>query len=198
MASETDALTAKEARFVELYVLYNDVRKAAEEAGFAKTVATTKAYMWVSDGKAKPHVYAAVQAARAKLSERTGISQERVLAEYAKLGFADIRKAVRWKSNILTHQVDPDTGEAAGVYVSTVELIDSDKLDDDIAACVSEVGLSKTGDLKIKFHDKKGALDSIARHLGMFVDKTEVEVTVKHEDRLARIKAKLNGDHASQ
>ena len=163
-----DDLTPKEARFVELFVLYNDVRRAAEEAGFSKTVASTKAYMWVSDSKTKPHVYEAVQTARKKLSQRTEITQERILQEYARIGFSDVRKAVKWRSEILTEQVDPDTGEAAGVYKNTVALVDSAELDDDTALAISEVKMDSRGGLSIKLHDKKAALDSMAKHLGMF------------------------------
>ncbi len=57
-------------------------------------------------------------------------------------------------------------------------------MDDDTAAAVSEIAQTKEG-VRIKFHDKKGALVEIGRHLGMFTDKLEhggsvgLNVTVK-------------------
>ncbi|MNW55427.1 hypothetical protein D3C74_330850 [compost metagenome] len=43
---------------------------------------------------------------------------------------------------------------------------------------VAEIKQTKEG-ISLKLHDKKGALDSIARHLGMFVDNSKVEHTGK-------------------
>ena len=48
---------------------------------------------------------------------------------------------------------------------------------------------------KLKLADKKGSLDSIARHLGMFVDRSESLVKVlNHEESLEE----LDGSHDPQ
>jgi hypothetical protein len=67
---------------------------------------------------------------------------------------------------------------------------------------VEEISISETVDpagvlhrrTRLKLHDKKGALDSLARHLGMFVDRqvaeSSYEVRVKNmttEERLALV-----------
>jgi phage terminase small subunit len=57
-----------------------------------------------------------------------------------------------------------------------VVLIDSSELTEDEAALVSEVSETTTaagGSMKVKLHDKLGALEKIGKHLGMFVDKHE-------------------------
>ena len=41
---------------------------------------------------------------------------------------------------------------------------------------VCEISQNKDGQVKFKLHDKKGALDSLARHLGMFKDKLALDV----------------------
>jgi phage terminase small subunit len=111
-------------------------------------------------------------------ARRAEITVERVLREYARIGFADIRRAVQW------HALQSETGEEDedGVpstrTVNEVVLVDSDEIDRDTALAISEIAQTKDG-LKVKFHDKKGALDSIARHLGMFVDRSEVTQTVR-------------------
>ena len=43
---------------------------------------------------------------------------------------------------------------------------------------------------KYKIADKKGALDSVARHLGMFNDKLNLNVTDALADRLSRAKSR--------
>ena len=44
---------------------------------------------------------------------------------------------------------------------------------------------------KLKLSSSKAALDSIARHLGMFKDKVEVSVDETLAERIARAKARL-------
>ncbi len=97
-----------------------------------------------------------------KAVKDTGISIGRVLTELAKIGFADIRKAVKWGDGIA---VKDDRGEF--VVANGVSLIGSDEIDDQTAAAIAEVSQTKDG-LKVKFHDKRGALVDIGRHLGMF------------------------------
>ena len=46
---------------------------------------------------------------------------------------------------------------------------------------------------KLRFQDAKAALDSLARHLGMFKDKVEVSVDESLAERLARAKERLDG-----
>jgi phage terminase small subunit len=68
---------------------------------------------------------------------------------------------------------EPDGSQRLAV-TNEVQLVDSDRLDDETAAAVAEISQTAQGGLKIKLHDKKSALDSIGRHLGMFKDKTEL------------------------
>lgn len=166
-------LDSRERRFVEEYLVDLDPKRAAIAAGYSSSMAASKAYQWVSDGKAKPHVFAAVQTAMDRRSARTEITADRVLRELAKIGFADLRKAVIWRANV-TGMVEESDGSQRLAVTNEVQLIDSDKLDDETAAAISQIGQTAQGGLTIKFHDKKGALETIGKHLGMFTDKVEV------------------------
>src|SRR3546814_19526090 len=84
-------LDARERRFVEEYLIDLDPKRAAEAAGYRATVAASKAYQWVSNGKVKPHVFEAIRAATEKREKRTEITADRVLQEIAKLAFSDLR-----------------------------------------------------------------------------------------------------------
>lgn len=111
-----------------------------------------------------------------RLHQKFEVTKERIIAEYAKIGFADIRKTVSWQGEAITEEDNPDGGDVLvikNIYSNAVKLISSDEIDDDTAAAIAEVSQSAQGGLKIKFHDKKGALDSMAKHLGMFVEKHE-------------------------
>lgn len=79
------ALTPKQQRFVEEYLVDLNATQAAIRAGYSEKNA----------GKIGPEllgktgVSAAIQAAKRRLSERTEITAERILLELAKIGFAD-------------------------------------------------------------------------------------------------------------
>jgi phage terminase small subunit len=102
---------------------------------------------------------------RSAAADRAEITQERVLRELGKIGFADIRKAVKWGDGLAV--ADIETGEVR--IANGVALVGSEDIDDETAAAIAEISQTKEG-LKVKFHDKKGALVDIGRHLGMFKD----------------------------
>jgi phage terminase small subunit len=109
------------------------------------------------------NVKARIEELLGNAAEQVEITQAMVLRELAKIGFADIRKAVQWGGGVaVTHA---DSGEVT--IANGVSLVDSVEIDDDTAAAISEVAQTKEG-IRIKFHDKKGALVDIGKHLGMF------------------------------
>jgi phage terminase small subunit len=108
--------------------------------------------------------------------EKLAISKERVLAELAKIGFSDIRKAIKWNGVVQTETDNPAGGDVLvirNIVSNSVTLIDSADLDDDTAAAISQISQNATGGITLKMHDKKGALVDIGRHLGMFIDRLE-------------------------
>ena len=110
-------------------------------------------------------------------AEKVGVTVERVIAELAKIGFSDIRKAVRWKSARITEQDNPDGGDVLvikTIVTNLVELVGSEEIDDATAGAIAEVSQNTTGGVKIRFHDKRAALVDLGKHLGMFKDKVEV------------------------
>ena len=102
----------------------------------------------------KPEISAAIQPDRdeiAERAERLGVTPERVLQEYARIAFADLRRFADW-------------GPDGVVLKSTGALSAAD------TAAISEITTSGagSGNYRVKLYDKKAALDAIARHLGMF------------------------------
>lgn len=116
------------------------------------------------------------QKATERAIEKLSITKERVLAELAKIGFSDIRKAIKWHGQLETEEDNPDGGDVLvirNIVSNHVQLVSSEDLDDDTAAAIAEVSQNATGGIKIKMYDKKGALVDIGKHLGMFVEKHE-------------------------
>lgn len=144
-------LTPKQARFVEEYLIDLNASQAAIRAGYSAKNANVEGARLLANAS----IAAAVAEAQQARSERTQITQDRVLKEYARLAFSDMRNLMAW--------------DASGLSLKT-----SADLTEDVAACVAEVTQTVTkegGSMKLKVHDKKGALDSVAKHLGMFVER---------------------------
>ncbi len=93
---------------------------------------------------------------------RAQVSADRVLAELARIGFADITQAV--------------TIERGKVLVS-----DTNDIPPDIRAAMSEISQGRDG-IKIKMHDKRAALESLGKHLGLWKDAGDVNLTVSLVD----------------
>ena len=82
---------------------------------------------------------------------RLGITPERVLEEYARIAFADLRHFIEWGAD------------------GRLVVKDSGKLTPAESAAVAEIVAGAAGGgTRVKLYDKKAALDAIARHLGMF------------------------------
>lgn len=157
------ALTAKQQRFVDEYLIDLNATQAAIRAGYSKKTAQVQSARLLSNVMVSQYL----AKRRNDLQGRVEISQDMVLRELAKIGFSDIRKVVRW-GETMVRMVDGEEGEAEGmVPYHGLALIDSTEIDDNTAGAIAEVSQGKDG-LKVKLHDKKGALVDIGRHLGMF------------------------------
>lgn len=146
-------LTAKQQRFVDEYLIDLNGTQAAIRAGYSAPTAQEQSSRLLSNVM----VQNAISERQEALKEKTGITQERVVQEYAKLAFLDIRKAFR----------------ADGKPKPILEL------DDDTAAAVAAFELQEDGQLRVKLSDKVKALDSLAKHLGMFTEKHEVKGSIE-------------------
>lgn len=124
-----------------------------------------------------PKILLRIDDLRNRAATRAEISVGRVLAEYGKLAFLDIRKAFN------------ETGDLKPIS----------EMDDATAAAVSGLEFEEVFEMqgsgadrervhvgrihKLKLTDKRGALDSIAKHLGMFAKSADGDdlnqVTVK-------------------
>ncbi|MGN7901463.1 terminase small subunit [Pseudomonas sp. 22373] len=157
------ALTAKQQRFVDEYLIDLNATQAAIRAGFSAKTARQAGNRLLTN----VDIQQAIQAGMEARSGRVAITQDMVLRELAKIGFSDIRKVVRW-GETMVRMVDGEEECAEDmVPYHGLALIDSSEIDDDTAGAIAEVSQGKEG-LKVKLHDKKGALVDIGRHLGMF------------------------------
>ncbi len=143
-------MNSKQQKFVYEYLVDLNGTQAAIRAGYPAKTAHVQGSRLLRNAKVADAIALAQQAR----SARTFITPDRTLQELAILGFSDLTDFVEWDGK-------------------TVTLKNSADLDTVKRRAIAEISQTKDG-VRIKLHDKKGALDSIARHLGMFNDKTTV------------------------
>ena len=162
-------LTSKQKMFVKEYLVDLNATQAALRAGYSEKTA----YRTGADNLKKPQIQEAIQQAMQKREQRTEITADKVLEEYAKLGFSDVSDYLE----VVTERVLVDRtaeGEPISEIKQFVFMKNTADIPPEKLAAISEVKQHKDGSISFKLHDKRGALDSIARHLGMFVEKKEI------------------------
>lgn len=128
---------------------------------------------------ARPHIAARVDQIRRETYKSMEITPGKIIREYGKIAFFDIRKLLDKNGNIKPiHELDDDTAASvAGIEfdvtkTKTKHNIYSDENDEeDIGSVDAETVTTTTA--KLKLADKTKALDSLSKVLGMHVDKIE-------------------------
>ncbi len=120
------------------------------------------------------------------LEEKSGVTQQRIIEELAKIAFADIRKAYDKNGNLRPIQdLDDDT---AGAIIGVESFEEYEGRGDDR----EYIGDTK----KVKMADKIRAAELLGKHLGMFKEKIEIskssEDTIKEIDEYIKRKVDAN------
>lgn len=150
------ALTDKQERFVQEYLVDLNATQAAIRAGYSEHTARSQGQRLLT----KVDIQAAIQARQAELREKTEITQERVLDELSAIAFA-----VGTDYSIIN-----EDGEVE--YTPTAELTERQRK----AVAIAQTGRNGT---EIKMHDKVRALELLGKHLGIFTERVEHEGEIK-------------------
>lgn len=155
------ALTPKQKLFVDEYLIDLNATQAAIRAGYSPNNADKIG----SELLGKTRVSDAISKAMAERSRRTGINQDRILMELAKIALVNPANVVDFdEATILDSALPEDLAAVASVKVKRFPTKEGE-------------GVER----EIKFYDKTKALDLAGRHLGMFKDKLEVSGTLETE-----------------
>lgn len=145
--------SAKQDRFVDEYLIDLNAKRAAIRAGYKPDNADVIGYQLLQ----KTSVKNAIEKAMAERSRRTGINQDRVLLELAKIAFVNIADVVDLdNARVRTGATDEDLACIQSVKIRP-----------------NEYGTER----EIKMYDKKASLELLGRHLGMFKDNIKLDVT---------------------
>lgn len=99
------------------------------------------------------------------------VDAKEVLRELKRIGFADIKDYLSFRTEKQLVGIDKDTGEEVFDYGQIIHILNSDEVDGRV---IQEVSISAKGVFTFKLYDKMAALDKLGKHLGMFTDKVEV------------------------
>lgn len=150
-------MTKKQNRFIEEYLIDLNATQAAIRAGYSIECAREIGY----ENMTKPDIQKAIAKAMAERSKRTGVNQDRIVLELAKLALVNMADIVDKKGEI------KDTATADDL--SCIESIKYKHSDTDSGSSVER---------EVKIGSKIKALELLGKHLGMWNDKVDVNVAV--------------------
>lgn len=146
-------LTAKQKKFVEEYLIDLNATQAAIRAGYSPNTAQEQSSRLLSNVMVKNEI----DKAMAERVRRTGINQDRVLRELAKIAFVNPNDVINFRDATVKMTSEENLAAIASIKVKKIP---------------GEYG--DATEREVKLYDKLRALDLLGRHLGMFKDKIEI------------------------
>jgi phage terminase small subunit len=154
------ALTLRRAAFVAEFIRTFNARRSAIAAGYSERGAQAQGSYLLTN----PKVIADIEAARAKLIEKIQVTSERMLSELAGIAFFDPADVFNPDGTLMAlSEMPPQARRAiAGIEVETLFSGTGDNR--------QQIGLLR----KIRLVPKLQALEMLARHLGLFIERHEI------------------------
>jgi phage terminase small subunit len=149
------ALTEKQKQFVEEYLIDLNATQAAIRAGYSAKTADQQGSRMLTNVK----VQQAIAERMAERSKRTGVNQDRVVLELAKIAFVKMTDIVDSNGKIRDDATEDD--------LSCIEGIKYKHSDTDTGYSVER---------EVKIGSKLKALELLGKHLGMWNDKLDVNI----------------------
>ena len=171
-------LTAKQQLFCDEYLIDLNATQAAIRAGYSEKTAMEQASRLLRNVKVQKYI----DKRRFDRMQRTEFDQDKVIKELAMIAFSnatDYTKVVE-KQVIITNEagvrIPLTDSEGKPVMYRTVEPVLTEDLTDEQKRALSMVVHGKNG-LEIKSCDKLKALELLGKHLGLFTDRVEMDIT---------------------
>lgn len=167
-------LTEKQKKFVEEYLIDLNATQAAIRAGFSAKTANEQGSRML----ANVSIRTCIDEEIAARSKRTGVNQDRVIRELARIAFVNANDVINIEEATLKEDAtEDDTATIASVKVKTIPTKDGE-------------GVER----EIRLADKLKALELLGKHLGMFKEKVEVDTNVNVTSKLDSILEQLEED----
>ena len=151
-------LTEKQQRFVDEYLIDLNATQAAVRAGYSVKTAKEQG----SQNLTKLNGQQAISEKMAERSKRTGVNQDRIVLELAKIAFVNAADVI--DSEDATIKKGATTDDTAAIQSVKVKVIPTKEGE----------GVER----EIRLNDKLKALELLGKHLGMWNDKMDVNVNI--------------------
>lgn len=171
-------LNERQKRFINEYIKDLNGTRAYRKVYQCKNdeTAAVNASKLLSNPKAKEYLEMKLK----DREKRLEITQDKVLKELAKIGFANITNFTDVVDIPYTVDKKDKEGNVIGEetkYYKGLRLYNTEDITEDELAALQEIKEGKQG-ITVKMHDKVRALEQIGRHLGMFNDKLDISGNV--------------------
>ena len=152
-------LNPRQQRFVDEYLVDLHGTKAAIRAGYSERSAGVHSARLLADDR----IQAAVAEKRKRLEIKSEITVQKVLKEYGLIAFADMADYLRFDED---GQVHLDWSAMPAEATKAIAEVVQEEFTDGTGRSARPIRRTR-----FKLHNKTSALDSIAKHLGMFIDR---------------------------
>lgn len=151
-------MTDKQKRFVEEYLIDLNATQAAIRAGYKPDSANKVG----AELLGKTRVSEAIAKAMADRSKRTGVNADRIVTELAKIAFANAGDIIDPVDGRIKEDAAPE--DLAAIQSIKVKTMDGAKM--------------SSMEREVKLSEKTKALELLGKHIGMWNDKIDVNVTL--------------------
>ena len=163
-------MTKKQKLFIDEYLIDLNATQAAIRAGYSPETAGSIG----NENLKKPEIRMHIEKAMAERARRTGISQDLVLRELARIAFVNAADVIDYKTATVKEDASIDDTTA----IQSVK----------IKQMYGDVEMTER---EIKLADKLKALEMLGKHLGMF--QNNLNVNINSSDKLDDIMSQLGG-----
>jgi phage terminase small subunit len=168
----------KQRLFVAEYLKDKNAKQAAIRAGYAKKTAETCGPRLLRSAQVK----SAVTEGLRKISDKCEVTAERVIAELGRVAFSDLGSLYHSDGTLKgVHEWSEDARRA-------VAGIESEEIYEGFGQDRQNIGDLR----KVKLWSKNHALETLARHFKLLIDRVEVTDVADHAKILKDRRAKLN------
>lgn len=175
MNMKKNGLTPKQQCFCDEYLIDLNATQAAIRAGYSVKTANEQGNRLLANVSIKSYLQK-----RAKDREtRTAVTQDKVLNELAKIAFSNSTDFVNIVTKSCMKEIRDKEGnliEEKEVFFKDVEIEETKNLTQDKKDVIASIKQGANG-IEVKLHDKVKALELVGRHLGMFTDKIQAQIT---------------------
>ena len=167
-------MTKKQKKFVEEYLIDLNATQAAIRAGYSPDTAGSIG----NENLKKPEIRVRIEKAMAERSKRTGINQDRIIEELAKIALLNPKNLINFEeATVKEEATEEDLAAISSIRVKCFPTKDGE-------------GIER----EVKMYDKAKALELLGRHLGMSKDKVEVSGLEEEKKKLDDILQQIRGD----